>query len=168
MMWLSRVGNCSPPTPLYLLRLAFWTSFDNGMPMLPVTQMCRNFRLRLRISAVRRVVVDFPFVPVMATIGAGQTLAAISSSPTIGMPKDRAVFSAGIFSGTPGETAISPCLRCTASRVLQERRRYLDPSTHRFRLEFIRGFWIRHLHVSAEVIKQFLQRQRRCDEYQIQ
>ncbi len=58
------------------------------------------------IAAVSSVVVDLPFVPVIATMVAGHTLAATSNSPRIERFLDRASHKIGISSGTPGETTI--------------------------------------------------------------
>ena len=73
--------------------------------MLPTAQTLRKLP-HLRSSAVKIVVVDLPFVPVIATIGAAQRLAATSSSPVIGIPAERASCKIGMSNGTPGERTI--------------------------------------------------------------
>ena len=74
--------------------------------MFPATQTVVNRSLSFNIAAVSSVVVDLPFVPVIATIGAGQTLAATSNSARIGIFCARASHRIGISSGTPGETTM--------------------------------------------------------------
>ncbi len=54
------------------------------------------------IRPTRVVVVDFPFVPVMATIGPRSQRDASSSSPMTATPAARAIATSRRFSGTPG------------------------------------------------------------------
>ena len=55
-----------------------------------------------KILPVSAVVVVFPFVPVMATIGPGQNQLATSSSLTTCIPRATASFTSGTVDGTPG------------------------------------------------------------------
>ena len=62
------------------------------------------------------VVVDFPFVPVMATIRPRSQREASSSSPTIGTPASRAASIAGCRDGTPGLSTMRSASRSVLSR----------------------------------------------------
>ena len=79
------------------------TATASGSPRLPPTKVGRP--LARVISPTSVVVVDLPFVPVMATIVAEMKRDASSSSPVISTPAARAAASSGI-SGTPGDSTI--------------------------------------------------------------
>ena len=75
-----------------------------GTPMLPPTSTRLPAAVSMRPTSV--VVVDFPFVPVMATTGPLTHRHASSSSPTISIPRERAASKTGCSSGTPGLATI--------------------------------------------------------------
>ena len=72
--------------------------------MLPPTSTRRPEASSIRPTRV--VVVDFPFVPVMATIGPRSQRAASSSSPITRTPADFARAISGRSIGTPGLSTI--------------------------------------------------------------
>ena len=72
--------------------------------MFPATAACRPAAASIRPTSV--VVVDLPFVPVMATTGPAIMRDASSTSPTIGTRARRARARAGCRSGTPGLSTI--------------------------------------------------------------
>jgi hypothetical protein len=65
----------------------------SGTPMLPPTSTVRPCACTMRPISV--VVVDFPFVPVIAMIGPRTHRDASSSSPITSTPRDRAAANRG-------------------------------------------------------------------------
>jgi len=76
--------------------------------MLPPTRTRRPAASSIRPTSV--VVVDFPFVPVMATMGPRSHRVASSSSPMTGTPAALALSSSGRSIGTPGLSTIKLAL----------------------------------------------------------
>ncbi len=73
---------------------------DSGVPRLPPTGAGTPAASRMR--PVSAVVVDFPFVPVMATTRPRSQRDASSTSPMTGTPAARAADTEGWLAGTPG------------------------------------------------------------------
>ena len=80
------------------------THRETGSPILPTTRVV--LPEASKISPARVVVVVFPFVPVIATKAAGESLQATSRSVTASTPSLSASRSTGIVGGTPGLTTI--------------------------------------------------------------
>ena len=77
-------------------------SSERGVPRLPPTKVDRSSWKSRPVSAV---VVLFPLVPVMATMGIpSRSRQANSTSPSTGTPARRAATSAGMVGGTPGDS----------------------------------------------------------------
>ena len=73
-------------------------------PMLPPTRTSPPASLSIAPAAA--VVVDLPFVPVIAATVPFNSRKPSSSSATTGTPAARAACSSGIVEGTPGDTTI--------------------------------------------------------------
>ena len=78
------------------------TWLASGVPMLPPTST--RMPAASSIRPVSAVVVDFPFVPVMATTRPRSHRDASSTSPMTGTPAARAAATEGWSTGTPGLT----------------------------------------------------------------
>src|SRR5882672_3026043 len=103
-----------------------------GVPMLPPTTALKPPAVNMRPASV--VVVDFPFVPVIATMRPVSQRDASSTSPITGMPALRAAATCGWVSGTPGLNTIKSALskvsdRCSpSSRAMPASRRRCSSS----------------------------------------